>query len=146
MHCPRDNLRLTLIPCAPESLTILTSRRVTTGFHVTSHARGGIRISFHTATTQVLVTMPTYFTKKNLSPAGQLGIQQSGHTSKIDHNPSRPAPQFQPPSARAQLCPLQPRARPWQCPTPPPTCRMAQPQWTMASPLFSSGGTISHVQ
>ena len=114
-----------------------TSRRVTTGFHVTCHARGGIRISFHTATTQVLVTMPTYFTKKSLSPAGQLGIQQSGHTSKIDHNPSRPAPQFQPPSARARLCPLQPRARPWQCPTPPPTCRMAQPQWTMASPLFS---------
>ena len=94
-----------------------TSRRVTTGFHVTCHARGGIRISFHTATTQVLVTMPTYFTKKSLSPAGQLGIQQSGHTSKIDHNPSRPAPQFQPPSARARLCPLQPRARPWQRPT-----------------------------
>ena len=37
-----------------------TSRRVTTGFHITCHARGGIRISFHTS-----------------------GIQQSGHTSKI---------------------------------------------------------------
>ena len=30
-------------------------RRVTTGFHVTCHARGGIKISFHTATTDTTV-------------------------------------------------------------------------------------------
>ena len=112
-------MRLTLIPNAQDSLTILGTPHAVSPWVSTSPATreaGSGSASTQRQHSPGASDDANLFQKEiALRPAGQLGIQQSGHTSKIAHYPGRPTPQFRDPSCRSRLPPLQPAPRPRRC-------------------------------